>query len=449
MPRNTALETLVNGLAAAHRVYARSNSNWDRHSLRILFIVQEKERNAFDQRWIEYELLRMHGIKSLRRTFDSLLSSSALRITQVPTCTDPRMIVEVPLEDGEGDRHHPEISVVYWRAGYTPDDYKSEKHWELRRDIEETAAIKCPSVSLQLAGAKKVQQVLSEPGVVEKMLPRRSKEEIAALRATWSGLYPLDDSELGREGYRLAMEESEGYVMKPQREGGGNNVYRSEIPRALRRMEERDARVRGSAEREAGEEAEPEAEPESSSSSSSTPSSGKRRSSRSTATKKTRKASSNNVVAPSTPREREGYILMSLISPSPGLGNYLIRPPTSSVVKTEDSAGSAQTIPTPHPEGLNAAECRLSPDVVSELGVYGCALFSPYAKDFVGEMFSDLTPEDEERAKRTCWWESSVDDKRVYEEGQAPYLLRTKGRESDEGGVAVGFSVVDSVVLVE
>lgn len=66
------------------------------------------------------------------------------------------------------------------------------------------------------------------------------------------------------------------------------------------------------------------------------------------------------------------------------------------------------------------------------------------------------------------FWESGQDDAACYgaedskgDDGEgsnssgggkatskAPYLLRTKGRESDEGGVAVGFSVLDSVVLV-
>jgi glutathione synthase len=35
------------------------------------------------------------------------------------------------------------------------------------------------------------------------------------------------------------------------------------------------------------------------------------------------------------------------------------------------------------------------------------------------------------------------------EEKTVGWLLRTKGRDSDEGGVAAGFSVLDSVVLVD
>ena len=34
-------------------------------------------------------------------------------------------------------------------------------------------------------------------------------------------------------------------------------------------------------------------------------------------------------------------------------------------------------------------------------------------------------------------------------EREGGWLVRTKGTDSDEGGVAVGFSVLDSVVLVD
>ena len=61
-----------------------------------------------------------------------------------------------------------EISVVYLRAGYGPGDYPTQKEWEARRFIELSRAIKCPTVITQLAGCKKVQQVLSNPGILER-----------------------------------------------------------------------------------------------------------------------------------------------------------------------------------------------------------------------------------------------------------------------------------------
>ena len=61
-----------------------------------------------------------------------------------------------------------EISVVYLRAGYGPGDYTSDTEWEARRMVEMSKAIKCPTVITQLAGCKKVQQVLAMPGVLER-----------------------------------------------------------------------------------------------------------------------------------------------------------------------------------------------------------------------------------------------------------------------------------------
>lgn len=50
----------------------------------------------------------------------------------------------------------------------------------------------------------------------------------------FTGLYSLDDSEAGNASYEMALKEPERFVLKPQREGGGNNVYGVDIPDALR-----------------------------------------------------------------------------------------------------------------------------------------------------------------------------------------------------------------------
>jgi glutathione synthase len=353
---------------------ARNQSQSPQSDPRILIVAQERERNAFDQRWLEYELLQRHGIRAIRRTFTSLISDASI-------ASQDRTL---RLRDEASPQDSLEISVVYYRSGYTPTDYTSDDHWKLRLDLERSQAIKCPTVALQLAGAKKVQQVLSEPGVVESFFEgskRFSSQDVAQLRETWSGLYPLDEtSELGREGLRLAQEESQRFVMKPQREGGGNNIYRDEIPKALAAMSKRD------------------------------------------------QSKSND-----EPKEREGYILMELIQPPTGLGNYLIRPPAPA-----SSTGGAEVVLDPsnskgsHLEGLTSAECRLSADVVSELGIYGVSLFRR------GPDGKALDEEDYYNEPKAGAFDAT----------KAPYLLRTKGRESDEGGVAVGFSVLDSVLLI-
>ena len=45
-----------------------------------------------------------------------------------------------------------EVSVVYYRAGYTPDDYPSEAQWDARLLVERSAAVKCPSIDYHLTG---------------------------------------------------------------------------------------------------------------------------------------------------------------------------------------------------------------------------------------------------------------------------------------------------------
>ena len=50
MPHNHSLRDIAAGLAEAWRAYGRE-------SAQVLFVVQGGERNVFDQRWLEYELL--------------------------------------------------------------------------------------------------------------------------------------------------------------------------------------------------------------------------------------------------------------------------------------------------------------------------------------------------------------------------------------------------------
>ncbi|KAJ8584161.1 hypothetical protein M405DRAFT_827269 [Rhizopogon salebrosus TDB-379] len=47
-------------------------------------------------------------------------------------------------------------------------------YYETRFLLERSRAIKCPSLPLHLAGSKKVQEVLTRPGMLERRIPRRS-----------------------------------------------------------------------------------------------------------------------------------------------------------------------------------------------------------------------------------------------------------------------------------
>jgi hypothetical protein len=103
--------------------------------------------------------------------------------------------------------------------------------------------------SLHLAGCKKVQQVLAKPGELERFV--HSETSCAELRDVFAGLFTLDKNELlqqhgGEAGAdeafhqikQRALDNPSRYVMKPQREGGGNNIYNEAIPKAFNEMSE-------------------------------------------------------------------------------------------------------------------------------------------------------------------------------------------------------------------
>ena len=247
-----------------------------------------------------------------RRTFAELAtgaSTSALHTLLV-----------APLSTGLGVAPV-EISVVYYRTGYAPKDYASPADYATRALLESSRAAQCPSFALQLAGAKKVQEVLTRPGMLERFLA--PSEGAAAVRDSWVGMWSLDAD--GGAGAEEAVRRAQDLVLKPQREGGGNNVYRGNIP---------------------------------------------------------------PFVAQLPAQERAAWVAMELIRPPQGVRAYLVR----------SGAG------------------RVGARVMSELGVFGWALFG---------------------------------EGREVREEQAGWLVRTKADDVDEGGVATGFSVLDSVLLVD
>jgi glutathione synthase len=251
-----------------------------------------------------------------------------------------------------------EIAVVYYRAGYAPTDYIDlTTDYNTRALLERSRAIQCPSLALQLAGGKKVQEVLARPGVLERFgIVGKQAEDI---RETWVGMWGLDAREEGippgvglesikgddknePAGTKLARIRADALVLKPQREGGGNNIYRSAIGPFL-----------------------------------------------------------DTLPAP----ERAAWIAMELIR----------TPFSSSADKEEERGFGGYLVRSGEPGAVKAR-------VVSEIGIFGWALFGQ----------GDTGGEEEDLKEDTVGW-----------------LVRTKASGVDEGGVAAGFSVLDSVLLVD
>ncbi|KAL5061030.1 hypothetical protein RYX36_032634 [Vicia faba] len=293
VPVNNAASQNAEGLAKAWIEYNNPKAV-------IMFVVQAEERNMYDQHSLSAGLKEKYGITILRKTLAEVDQEGEI------------------LPDGTLSVNGQAVAVVYFRAGYTPADYPSESEWRARLLMEQSSAIKCPSISYHLVGTKKIQQELAKPGVLERFL--ENNDDIAKMRECFAGLWSLDDSDIVKK----AIEKPEIFVMKPQREGGGNNIYGDAVRETLIKLQK------------------------------------------------------------SGSQEDAAYILMQRIFPN--LSAAL----------------------------LMRNGCVHKDHAISELGIFGTYLRN---KD------------------------------RVIINDQSGYLMRTKIASSDEGGVAAGFAVLDSVYL--
>lgn len=329
-PPNAAVVTLVSGLIAAHTAYGPSKNDPGLPTC-ILFLVQDGERNLFDQMALSSYIRDHHpDVPTFR-----LPVSKILTYTSIPeSSSNPHrpLIYTSP----SNPRIQFEASVVYFRALYAPTEYVTPTSWAARHHLERSAAIKCPSILLHLSGSKKIQQVLTDTNIpaLERFLPNATKEEITSLRSSFAPQYSMSDGP-DSEGVRIALNPDKAalHVLKPQREGGGNNIYRTNIPSFLKSISEKDYKQ---------------------------------------------------------------YILMELIQPPKDAKNTVLR-----------SDGKV-----------------VSGHVISELGIFGTAVW----RHKVGEGREKL---------------------QMLQNEEGGYLLRTKARDSDEGGVAAGFSSLDSLVLFD
>lgn len=237
VPKSDSVEVLARGMATAYGKYV-SMSTTQRPKC-VVFITQEGERNVFDQRHLEYALATSDPPVPVFR----LPFAEVLKHTRIAEGTRRELIYTLPWTHSWPQPSEYEVAVVYLRAGYGPGDYPSEEAWEARYQIERSAAIKCPTILTQLSGMKKVQQVLATPemggsSIQDKFI--KGLPDAGALTDTFTNIYPMDTSPPGLEARRKAMDPElcKNFVLKPQREGGGNNIYRTAIPDFLKSIPE-------------------------------------------------------------------------------------------------------------------------------------------------------------------------------------------------------------------
>lgn len=127
--------------------------------------------------------------------------------------------------------------MVYYRSGYSPSQYKDESDWKAREILENSLAIKCPNVDLQLLTFKKIQEVLSKEKNWIKFFGSSKFLNIKGLfKDQMWGFEKIDHA---TEGILVdAKANPDKYVLKTQREGGGNNYFGDDIPYILDKTEE-------------------------------------------------------------------------------------------------------------------------------------------------------------------------------------------------------------------
>ncbi|CAK8997917.1 Glutathione synthetase (GSH synthetase) (GSH-S) (Glutathione synthase) [Durusdinium trenchii] len=188
LPRSAAMEGMAEAIAMAHEAYS---SRWEPLGLPrvVLFIVLEEEKNELDHRKLELAAFQQ-GICSLRRSLAQLSRTCELR----------------PLVARK------QVTVAYFRSGYWPQHF--EGAWLCRQQLERSEAAKCPSAPAQLAGMKKVQQLLCDSAELSRFL---SEEQAAAVSSTFAKQFdPSNTSVETREAVQAARKSPGDWVLKPQ-----------------------------------------------------------------------------------------------------------------------------------------------------------------------------------------------------------------------------------------
>lgn len=230
IPHNKTLSSLARAMNLAHQryLYRYHSEKNPVNQVAILFIVQEQETNTIDQALIELELWKKYRIAVVRM---SLTHSK----TQLHLDTNSGALYIIDPHSA----YHTEISISYFRAGYDPSDYPSGLNgteWNVRESIELSRSTKCPNLGYHLCGTKKIQQLLTRVSdtYLEQYLPL---QDIKIMKNVFAQLYSLDIDDMRKDDrqaiYNVLHGGEKHYVLKPQREGGGHNVYGRRLVEAI------------------------------------------------------------------------------------------------------------------------------------------------------------------------------------------------------------------------
>uniref|UniRef100_A0A914ICM3 Glutathione synthetase n=1 Tax=Globodera rostochiensis TaxID=31243 RepID=A0A914ICM3_GLORO len=209
-------------MAIAEALYMAWTAFGDPEAI-FLFAASKTSRNRFGQRLIEYLLEEKSKGKM-----------KVIRIS-LPDCADAMKTGGLTLdpEDSTLRLYGQKVAVTYI-ATEPPNPSRGE--WAVRLLFERSTAIKSPTIGQDLANQKKIQQLLAKPGMVERFLPEpENAANVAAIRSTFAGLWPIHDQDdkQSQQIIQDAIQNPDKYVLKPNREGGGNNIWGEKVKEKL------------------------------------------------------------------------------------------------------------------------------------------------------------------------------------------------------------------------
>ena len=172
----------------------------------IVFVIQKNETNIFDQYSLSDELYNKYKIPSIRMTLEEIKTKC------------------VQDENGNLTLNGQFISLFYFRASYTENDFPNEESWQGRELIELSTAIKVPDINTFLTTFKIFQYELSKPQIL--MHYCHSELIINDILRFFGGIYNIRDMSPDniKELFSKIKAEPEKYILKPMKEGGGNNI---------------------------------------------------------------------------------------------------------------------------------------------------------------------------------------------------------------------------------
>ena len=173
----------------------------------IIFVIQKTESNLFDQYSLSDELYNKYQILSKRLTLNEI-KKNCVQDEQGNLTIDGKL-----------------ISMFYFRSAYTESDYPDEESWQGRELIELSTAIKVPDINTFLTTFKIFQYELSKPQIM--MHYCQNDLIINDILRFFGGIYSIRDmdAEKQKELFSKIKSDPKKYILKPNREGGGNNIF--------------------------------------------------------------------------------------------------------------------------------------------------------------------------------------------------------------------------------